>query len=169
VSTRRARALPVVAAAAAWAGWLVVAPVLAAAAPSRPAAWAAAVTYRAGAVICHQQDARSLHVGGVRMPVCARCFGLYAGGAAGTLLAAGWLFAARRPVSLPLARSRAAAAVGALPTLAAWAAEHLAGLPVPGPARAAFAIPLGAAVAAIVTLWAGGATFEDSHRTSKLH
>ena len=166
---RAALAMLVAAAAVGWASWLAAAPALAAHPQSPPAVWASAVTYRAGAVVCHQQDARSLHAGGVRMPVCARCFGLYAGGAAGALLAAGWLFAARRPVSLPLARSRAAAAVGALPTLAAWAAEHLAGLPVPGPARAAFAIPLGAAVAAIVTLWAGGATFEDSHRTSKLH
>jgi len=59
------------------------------------------VTYRAGAVICHQQDARSLHVGRVRMPVCARCFGLYAGAGAGALVAAAWVLAARRPIRLP--------------------------------------------------------------------
>jgi hypothetical protein len=166
---RDARALLVAAATAGWACWLVVVPVIAAAAPSRPSAWAGAVTYRAGAVICHQQDARSLHVGGVRMPVCARCFGLYAGGGAGAMLAAAWVCAARRPRRMPLARSRVVVVACALPTIAAWAGEHVAGLDVPGAARAALAFPLGAAVAAVVTLWAGGATFEDSSRTSKLH
>lgn len=166
---RRTRALLVAAAAAGWAGWLVAVPVIAAAAPSRAAAWAGAVTYRAGATICHQQDARSLHVGGVRMPVCARCFGLYAGGGAGALLAAAWLCAARRPRRLSLTSSRVAAAACALPTLAAWAAEHLAGFGVSGTARAALAVPLGAAVAAVVTLWAGGATFEDAAPATALH
>jgi hypothetical protein len=166
---RGARACLVAAAAAGWAGWLVAVPVIAAAGPSRLAAWAGAVTYRAGAVICHQQDARSLHVGGVRMPVCARCFGLYAGGGAGALAAAVWVFAARRPMRVPLTRSRLAAVACALPTLAAWAGEHLAGLTVPGGARAALAIPLGAAVAAVVTLWAGGAAFEDRAPGSALH
>jgi hypothetical protein len=166
---RNARALIVAAVAVGWAGWLVVVPVIAAAGPSRLAAWTGAVTYRAGAVICHQQDARSLHVAGVRMPVCARCFGLYAGGGAGALLAAAWVCPARRPRRMPLARSRVAVTACALPTLAAWAGEHVAGLAVPGAARAVLAFPLGAALAAVVTLWAGGATFEDSNRTSKLH
>jgi len=164
-----ARALFVAAMAAGWAGWIVAAPLLAAAAPTRPAAWAAAVTYRAGAVICHQQDARSLHAGGVRMPVCARCFGLYAGAGAGALLAAAWVCVARGPMRLPLARSRGVAVSCAVPTLAAWAGEHLAGLTVPGTARAALALPLGAAVAAVVTLWAGGAAFEDAAHGSALH
>jgi len=166
---RAARALLVAAAALAWACWLAAAPAVAAAAPSRPAAWAAAVAYRAGAVICHQQDARSLHVSGVRMPVCARCFGLYAGAAAGALFAAAWVFAARRPLQPSLARWRRATVAGALPTIAAWAAEHLGGVAVGGLARAALAVPLGAALAAVVALWAGGAAFEDSSRASRLH
>jgi hypothetical protein len=166
---RAAFAMLVAATAVGWAGWLAAAPVVAAAQPSRPAVWAAAFTYRAGAVICHQQEARSLHVGGVRMPVCARCFGLYAGAAAGALVAAAWVFAARRPVRLALTRSRRAALACGVPTLAAWAGEHLAGLAVPGTVRAILAIPLGAAVAAIVTVWAGGAAFEDTARGSRLH
>jgi hypothetical protein len=166
---RNARALLVAAVAVGWAGWLVVVPVIAAAGPAGLAAWPGALTYRAGAVICHQQDARSLHVAGVRMPVCARCFGLYAGGGAGALLAAAWVCPARRPRRMPLARSRVAVMACTLPTLAAWAGEHVAGLDVPGAARAVLAFPLGAAVAAVVTLWAGGATFEDSNPTSKLH
>ena len=58
---------------------------------------------------------------------------------------------------------------GALLTIAAWAAEHLGGLAVGGSARAALAVPLGAALAAVVALWAGGAAFEDSRRASRLH
>ena len=167
---RAAFAALVAAAAAGWAFWLIAAPILGATAASpRPAVWAAAVTYRAGAVICHQQDARSLHVGGVRMPVCARCFGLYAGAAAGALVAAAWVFAARRPMQLRLGRWRLAALACGLPTLAAWAGEHLGGLAVGGHARAVLAVPFGAAVAAIVALWAGGAAFEDSAPKSKLH
>lgn len=166
---RRAGAVLVAAVAVAWPGWLFVVPAVSSASPAGSAAWAAAVTFRAGAVICHQQDARSLHVGGVRMPVCARCFGLYSGGGAGALLAAAWVCAARRPGRLPLTSSRVAAVACALPTLAAWAGEHLAGWAVPGPARALLAIPLGAAVAAIVTLWAGGATFEDAPPGTALH
>ena len=165
---RIALAMLVAAAAVGWAGWLATAPALAAAQPSRPAAWAAALTYRAGALICHQQDARSLHVGGVRMPVCARCAGLYAGAAAGALMAAVWVCAARRPMTLPLARWRRAALGCGLPTLIAWGAEHAAGLRVPGAARALAAVPLGAAVAAIVTMWAGGADFEDTAGGSRL-
>ena len=166
---RAAPAVFVAALATGWAGWLAAAPSLAADPSSRPAAWASAVAYRAGAIICHQQDARSLHVHGTRMPVCARCFGLYAGGAAGALLAAAGLVAARRPPVLRLARWRVAAVVCGVPTLAAWAGEHVAGLAVSGPARALLAIPLGAAVAAIVTLWSGGAAFEDTPAGSALH
>jgi hypothetical protein len=165
---RASLAMLVAATAGGWACWLVVAPALAADPPSRPAAWAAAAAYRAGAVICHQETARSLHVGGVRMPVCARCFGLYAGGGAGALVAAAWIFAARRPVRLPLTRCRLAAVACGLPTLAAWAGEHVSGLAVPGAARALLAIPLGAAVAAIATLWAGGGRFEDKAPASRL-
>jgi hypothetical protein len=170
---RTASVVLLAAAAAGWASWLAAAPALAAGSSPRPVLWAAAVTYRAGAFICHQQDARSLHVAGVRMPVCARCFGLYAGAAIGAVLAAAWILSARRRrrqgMRLPLARWRWAAAACALPTLAAWAAEHLFGLAVPGAARAVLALPLGMAIAAIAALWAGGASFDDTSLGSALH
>jgi hypothetical protein len=168
--TRRpARAATVALAAVVWAAGLVAAPLVAAGGAAGPSAWAAAVAYRAGAVICHQQDARSMHPGGLRMPVCARCAGLYAGGALGAIAAAAWVAAAAGPRRLPLGRARAAAIACGLPTLAAWAGEHLGGLPVTALARAALAIPLGAAVAAIVALWAGGASFDDNAGGSALH
>lgn len=166
---RAAPAMLVAAVAAGWACSLVAAPAVAAAPHSRPAVWASAAAYRAGALLCHQQWIRSLHVDGVRMPVCARCFGLYAGGAAGALLAAVWVLAARRPLNLPLARWRWAAVACGLPTLAAWGGEHVAGLAVSGALRALLAVPLGAAVAAIVTMWAGGAAFDDKPAGSALH
>jgi len=163
---RLARVALLGAAAAGWAAWLAVVPAVAGSASSGPAVWAAAVTYRAGGLICHQQDARSLHVAGVRMPVCSRCFGLYAGAAAGVTGALAWLtLRCRRPagqVRLPLTRSRWAVIASGVPTLLAWMGEHVAGLAVPDVPRALAAVPLGAAIAAIVALWAGGATFDDA-------
>jgi hypothetical protein len=170
------RLLPVVligAATAGWAAWLAVTPAVARAASGGTAVWAAAVTYRAGAVICHQRDERSFHVAGVRMPVCARCFGLYAGAAAGALAVLGWMLTRRRRLArdwrLPLGRWRWLVAASAIPTAAAWAGEHAAGLAVSGIARAIAALPLGAAVAAIAALWSGGASFDDTAPGSALH
>jgi len=159
----------VAAAALAWVCALAAAPLVAAAAEAGPSAWAAALAYRAGSVICHQQDARSLHPGGVRMPVCGRCAGLYAGGALGALAALAWVIGSAAPLRVPLGRARAAAVACGLPTLAAWAGEHLGGMPVPALARAALALPLGAAVAAVITVWAGGAAFDDTPPGTGLH
>ena len=40
-------------------------------------------------LFCHQNPERSLHLAGITLPLCARCFGLYAGfGLAGILLPA---------------------------------------------------------------------------------
>ena len=44
-------------------------------------------TYLMGGVVCHQRPERSFHPGGVQMPVCARCFGLYLGAGLGVLAA----------------------------------------------------------------------------------
>lgn len=157
-----------------WTAWLVVAPILARADSDGPALWAAALTYRAGAVICHQQDVRSFHVAGFRMPVCARCFGLYAGAAAGAAAVLGWTLPPRRrgAAGLPrlrLARLRWLVLASGVPTLAAWAGEHLAGATVSGQVRALAAAPLGAAVAALVALWAAGASLDDTTPGSALH
>jgi len=101
----------------------------------------------------------------VRMAVCSRCFGLYAGAAAGAAVALAWIVAARRrgegAIRLPLTPLRAAVLACAVPTLATWLAEHLAGFEVTLLARALAALPLGAAVAALVAAWAAGASFDD--------
>jgi uncharacterized membrane protein len=53
--------------------------------PPRAAAVASAAIYSVGALICHQRPERSFHLAGAQLPVCARCTGLYAGGALGVL------------------------------------------------------------------------------------
>jgi uncharacterized membrane protein len=62
-----------VAGAALWVLALVSAPVL--------PAWMAAPFYALGSLICHQLPERSFHLGGAQLPVCARCLGIYLGGA----------------------------------------------------------------------------------------
>jgi hypothetical protein len=165
-------ATAVMLAAATWAALVAGAPRLVTTASSDSAAFVAAWTYRAGAMICHQETARSFSVGRVPLPVCARCTGLYAGAAAGAALAWCSLLAARRradPPRLSLDRWRWIAIACALPMLAAWVGEHAAGVNVTNTTRFATALPLGAAVAAIVVCWAGGCRFGDSLPSTAIH
>jgi uncharacterized membrane protein len=74
-----------------WVALLVSAPVL-------PAALSG-LTYAAGSFICHQLPERSFHLTGFQLPVCARCLGIYAGGAAGVAFA---LATARRATARAL-------------------------------------------------------------------
>lgn len=50
---------------------------------------AGALVFLAGRAICHQRADRSFHAWGVQLPVCARCFGIYAGATLGALLGSG--------------------------------------------------------------------------------
>ena len=94
--------------------------------------------YAAARQVCHQRPERSFHAGGAKLPVCARCSGLYLSGTAGALMA--WLGAPR-----VLRRRRALLAAAALPTALTLAIEW-AGLANPGNlGRASAALPLGAA------------------------
>ena len=98
--------------------------------------WATAV-YVAGSFICHQRADRSFHPWGVKLPVCGRCAGLYAGGLLG-LLGVGCRVRARAV--------RGLLAAAAFPTAATLVLE-VSGVVDPGnPGRAAAAVPLGAAV-----------------------
>ena len=110
----------------------------------------AAALYGAGALICHQLPERSFHLGGFQLPVCARCFGLYAGGAMGGLAAAG---IGQRLRARPVATNRwnwIVTAVAAVPTGATFVLEWGAGWPMSNTARAIAALWLGAAVAFVV-------------------
>jgi hypothetical protein len=71
-----------VGAATAWPMALLLAPVAAARPqPSGLGFGFAFVLYAAGSLICHQRPERSFHLLGTQLPVCARCMGIYAGAA----------------------------------------------------------------------------------------
>lgn len=102
----------------------------------------AALVYRFAAGVCHQQTNRSFHLVGAPLPVCARCFGLYASGA---VAAAAAMLSARRGSSLTPTAARLVFAAAAAPTVATVGAEWL-GLAAPSNlARALASVPLGAA------------------------
>jgi uncharacterized membrane protein len=141
------RALFTRAFAAATLAWAALLPAAAFAAAHGAGSWASPIVvaaYAAGHVVCHQRPERSFHAWGVQLPVCARCFGVYAGGA----LAAGAAHV------LPLRRRRAIAplavlAVAAAPSAATFVYEWTVGRPG-NLVRAAAGLPLGLAVVALV-------------------
>lgn len=108
------------------------------------AAWPG-MAYFAASIVCHQRPARSFHSAGVQWPVCARCSGLYMsaplGGLAAMLAGARWR-ADRRAVVVLLATA-------ALPTAATLLLEWT-GVPMTNALRFLAALPLGAAVAAVL-------------------
>jgi len=101
--------------------------------------WAVLFAYQLGALICHQRPERSFHLAGMQMPVCARCFGLYAAGAAGLLIA----WAAGR--GGPPRQSRAVLAAAALPIAISVALEWAGVIATTNLFRMMTALPLGLA------------------------
>lgn len=131
------------------------------AAPVWDRASVSAIVYAAGSLICHQQADRSFHIAGHQLPVCARCFGLYAGSLAGVLLWAAAAGCGRRPAGrarawLTSPRMRTALAVAAAPTATTLAAAWTSVWDPGNATRAALALPLGAAIGALVAAWAAG-------------
>lgn len=118
-----------------WLALLIVAPV----APTAVATW----LYAIGSFICHQRSERSFHIEAAQLPVCARCLGIYAGAAIGTL-------SRLVPGSDPAVRARTVLIASAVPTLVTlvlewtdvWAATNLV--------RAAAGVPLGLAAAFVL-------------------
>lgn len=112
-----------------------------------PYAFAFAV-YGFGHVICHQLSERSFHLWGWQMPVCARCAGIYLGGAVAAVVAS-----TRRPAAVS-SRSAGAArltlAIAATPALATLIYEWTTGQMPANWIRAATGIVLGAVVAWLV-------------------
>jgi uncharacterized membrane protein len=126
--------------------WPIVAASAVAARVEGSAGSGAAIVYAVGAAVCHQRPERSFHTAGVAWPVCARCSGLYIGGMIGALLA---VWAAGRRVVRPR-EARWLLLVAGAPTALAWVAEWISGADVTNMMRAVAALPLGAAVAALV-------------------
>jgi uncharacterized membrane protein len=132
--------LAVTALAVAWVAALVFAPFL-------PVP-AAAVMYAAGSLICHQLPDRSFHLESFQLPVCARCFGVYVGGAIGPL-AVTLAPMLRRGVATAGRRYWVTLAA-AVPTAATAVLEHGLGWPLSNHTRALAAVPLTAVVAVVV-------------------
>jgi len=108
--------------------------------------------YAAGSLICHQLSDRSFHLQGSQLPVCARCFGLYAGGALGSIAgAAAFVRRALGRLRIPAMHLNWIATVAAaMPTLVTFSIEWGLGWPVSNTVRAVAALPLGAVVAFVV-------------------
>lgn len=125
------------------------------------AAYAAALVYVAGSYVCHQRPERSFHRAGAQLPVCARCFGLYAGGFFGVLAWAGFAgigsaASTRATRILRSRRLRLTLIMAALPTMISLAVAWLGWWDVPNAPRAVSALPLGSAIGALVAAFAAG-------------
>ncbi len=127
----------------AWLLLLVVSPYLVShARPGSALFNAGGMVYLAGRIVCHQRADRSFHAWGVQLPVCGRCFGLYAAAILGSVLAA----TGRRP-----SRHRRdwllRFAVAGVPTAASIMLELLGIWPQSPVIRCIAALPLGFTVA----------------------
>jgi uncharacterized membrane protein len=133
----------------AWAAAIPTAAV--AAAQQAPGAFTygfAFIVYAAGSLVCHQLPERSFHLLTRQFPVCARCTGIYAGAAIGSL-------AALAPFGMPTrgltARTeRAVAFCACVPTAATLVFEWATGVTPSNVVRAMAGIALGAPIAWLV-------------------
>lgn len=137
-----------------WVALLVAVPYAHTRAPvGRLTASLSASVYALGSSVCHQRSERSFHPWGVRMPVCARCFGLYASAAVGALagLVGTLLVPTGRKPPISVTAVRWLLVLTALPTAIVWLIEWWGVAQPPAAVRAGFAVPLGAAVGWVVT------------------
>ena len=153
----------VAALAVAWLALVVTAPLL----------WTplATLLYAAGSLICHQLPERSFHVQGSQLPVCARCVGLYGGGALGSVVGMTLLWKtlfrnAFRPWRVMPARWHwAGTLIAAIPTLATFVLEWGFGWGISSSMRALAAVPAGGAVAFVVVNALATLNYEQCVRT----
>jgi uncharacterized membrane protein len=111
----------------------------------------AVAAYSVGRLICHQLPARSFHLWGAAVPVCARCTGIYLGAAAASVVfgLARW----RLPSEARSAKedARIVLLLAFAPTAVTLVFEWTTGVTPANWVRALAGIPLGVAVA-----WAVG-------------
>ena len=106
----------------------------------------AGIVYALGSRLCHQRAERSFHLFAAQLPVCARCAGIYAGAATGSLLAVSGSIRERLSALSP----RMLLVAGALPTLMTLIAEWSGAWTGGNDARAGAGVWLGVAVALVV-------------------
>ena len=108
----------------------------------------AAILYAVGSRICHQLPERSFHLFTAQLPVCARCAGIYAGAATGSLL----MVSASLRERLFRWSPRMVLLAGALPTMLTVILEWSGAWAGANDSRAAAGVPLGFAVACVVAM-----------------
>jgi hypothetical protein len=155
-SSRRVLLALLPAGAALWLSALVLAPwAVTHESANDPVVRVAATVYVAGGLVCHQRPSRSFHLWDARLPVCARCCGLYLGGFGGLLIALLSRRSTRRRTGFDeglLRRWRWLILGAAAPTAIIWLLEHAGILPAitTNWTRALSGLPLGGTVAWVV-------------------
>ncbi|MFL6280812.1 MAG: DUF2085 domain-containing protein [Vicinamibacterales bacterium] len=124
-----------------WAATLVAAPYALMSGDPRLMS-AAAMVYSGAGLICHQRAARSFHLAGVQLPVCARCAGLYISGAFGAALA----YIVSRHPRVP-SNTRQVLVLASIPSVLSVVLEWIAVVDPTNVGRALCALPLGASAA----------------------
>jgi uncharacterized membrane protein len=167
---RRLAVAVYVAAVTGWMGWMLWLPARLDAGPaSGTLAVAAALTYQAGGVVCHQDPGRSFHRGRMPLPVCARCTGLYGAAAAGGVAAVAWAWRRGQRRDVPLRLVRLGLLAAAAPMAVSWGLEWAGGVAVGSGVRALTAVPSGAAVSALIVLALLGDPLTDKAPVSGVH
>jgi uncharacterized membrane protein len=133
-------------------GWAAALPIAAwlTARPSAPVSAFALAVYALGGVVCHQLPERSFHLWSVQMPVCARCTGIYVGGAIAAVasIVTVRLTGPSRVEGQP--RAKSTLLLSALPTVATLVFEWTTGQAPANPIRAVAGFPIGAAVVWVI-------------------
>jgi uncharacterized membrane protein len=106
--------------------------------------------YTVASRICHQRPERSFTLRGVAWPVCGRCLGLYLSAPIGAAIA--WSRRRRRARLSP----KALLVLASVPTIVTLALEWTQESALSNVIRAASALPLGAAIAAVLVREAAG-------------
>jgi uncharacterized membrane protein len=138
--------------------WAIVLPAATYAASQAARSWltaGAAIIYTIGSVICHQLPERSFYFWATAMPVCARCAGIYTGGA---LVAVAMVVRVRagRPDRADRAPgagpgfSRTIMGLAALPALASLLYEWTTGQTPSNTVRAVTGLVLGGGAALVI-------------------
>jgi uncharacterized membrane protein len=117
----------------------------------------AGLMYLAGSLVCHQLPARSFHLFGAQLPVCARCVGIYAGAVAALGVQ---MFGVRIARGASVRGLRLMLVAGALPTVVTVALEWVTLWKPSNEVRACAGLTLGVALAFVVVEAAAGLHYE---------